>query len=263
MQLDKLLQSQGFGTRKQCQILIHRGHIRVDGTVIRDHKFRCNTPNFEFSVDGDEFQYREKVYIALNKPQGYECSHQTQHHHSVFELLPEYLILRNVQSIGRLDQDTTGLLLLTDDGQYLHRLTHPKKHVLKYYQIHTAEPLTDEAIAKLQHGVTLRNEQGIFQALNFEEIGEKHYRFAIAQGVYHQVKRMLAAVGNHVEALHRDQIGELGLADSDSDEANLDGLKRDGLNGLKLGLGEWCYLNEAEYHAATIQATAMKENTTS
>lgn len=236
VQLDKLLQSQGFGTRKECQILIHRGHVSINNDVVRDHKFRCNTPNFQFSVDDEEFSYREKVYIALNKPEGYECSHRTQHHHSVFELLPDYLIERKVQTIGRLDQDTTGLLLLTDDGQYLHQLTHPKKHVLKYYQIHTAEALSTDAIAQLQNGVELRNEQGLFQALNFKEIGERHYRFAISQGVYHQVKRMIAAVGNHVETLHRDQIAEFKLEQ------------------LPIQSGEWCYLNEAEYQSATVRA---------
>ena len=239
MQLDKLLQSQGFGTRKKCQILIHRGLISINNNVVRDHKFNCNTPNFQFSVHGEEFTYREKVYIALNKPQGYECSHRTQHHHSVFELLPDYLIERNVQTIGRLDQDTTGLLLLTDDGQYLHQLTHPKKHVLKYYLIHTAEPLGADAIKQLQNGVELRNEQGLFQALNFEEIGERHYRFAISQGVYHQVKRMIAAVGNHVDALHRDQIAELKLEQ------------------LSIQSGEWCYLSESEYQSATVRAISQ------
>lgn len=231
VQLDKLLQTQGFGSRKHCQDLIKSGQITVNGERTTDVKAKVKLDDLTFSVFGEEYTYRANVYIALNKPQGYECSHHPQYHHSVFNLLPDYLLARDVQTVGRLDQDTTGLLLLTDDGKYLHSLTHPKKHVAKYYQVTTAREITPEQIQQLQAGVELKNEKGSFIAYDLKLSSPKTCIFAVHQGVYHQVKRMLAAVGNHVSQLHRLKIGDLDLQQ------------------LPIEEGEWCYLNEAEYLA--------------
>lgn len=118
------------------------GSVSIDGEVVSDLKKQFAPENFEFSVFGQNYQYREKIYIALRKPQGFECSHHPQHHQSVFSLLPETMIHRGVQAVGRLDQDTTGLLLLTDDGKYLQALTHPRKHVPKVYHVTTYDPVT-------------------------------------------------------------------------------------------------------------------------
>lgn len=230
MLLEKMLQSQGFGTRKNCQQLIQNAAIKIQDDIITDPKFRLDLQDLEFEVYGNTFQYREKVYIALNKPQNYECSHQATHHFSVFDLFDDVLKNRGLQCVGRLDQDTTGLLLLTDDGQFLQALTHPKKHVPKVYQIKTIDPITDEQIQQLENGVELRNEKGIFAATEVTRIAEHELSMAIHQGVYHQVKRMLAAVGNKVESLHRGQIGQLKLAE--------------------LPEGEWVYLTEAQFVAA-------------
>ncbi len=118
------------------------------------------------------YTYREHVYIALNKPQGYECSHQATHHFSVFELFDEVLLNRGLQCVGRLDQDTTGLLLLTDDGQYLQALTHPKKHVAKgLFKCIPRNPVTAEQVQQLEQGVELRNESGVFAATDVKAIG--------------------------------------------------------------------------------------------
>ncbi|TXJ07435.1 MAG: rRNA pseudouridine synthase [Acinetobacter sp.] len=228
MQLDKLLQSQGFGSRKHCQYLIQSGHVKVDDKMIENEKAKFQPEHLNFSVFDESYLYREKVYIALNKPQGYECSHQPQQHHSVFELFPDHLRLRNIQTVGRLDQNTTGLLLLTDDGQFLHQLTHPRKHVAKYYRMTTYSDIVAEQIQQLQQGVSLKNEKGIFQAQDVLQLAQRELRFAIDQGVYHQVKRMLIAVGNEVQALHRDQIGQLTL------------------DALQLEVGQWCYLSTDE-----------------
>jgi len=230
MLLEKMLQSQGFGSRKHCQQLIKNGAIQIQNEVVTDPKLKLDLQNLEFDVYGVTFQYREKVYIALNKPQDYECSHQATHHFSVFDLFDDVLMNRGLQCVGRLDQDTTGLLLLTDDGQFLQALTHPKKHVPKVYQMRTADPITDIQIQQLEQGVELRNEKGIFIATNVQQLSEYELKITIHQGVYHQVKRMLAAVGNKVEDLHRVQIGKLSLA--------------------KLAKGEWLYLTEEQVLAA-------------
>ena len=226
MLLEKMLQSQGFGSRKHCQLLIKNGAVSIDGETITNPKQKLDLEALEFTVHGECYQYREKVYIALNKPQGYECSHQATHHFSVFDLFDNVLMNRGIQCVGRLDQDTTGLLLLTDDGQYLQALTHPKKHVPKVYKMQTADPIAPEQIALLEQGVELRNEAGLFAATNVQCLAEHELQMTVHQGVYHQVKRMLAAVGNKVEKLHRAQIGQLNLE-------NLSELKE----------GEWMYLS--------------------
>lgn len=227
MLLEKMLQSQGFGSRKACQQLIKHGLVQIDGATITDLKYKFDPKKPHFQVDAQDYQYREKVYIALNKPQGYECSHQATHHFSVFDLLDPILLYRGIQCVGRLDQDTTGLLLLTDDGQFLQALTHPKKHVPKVYQMRTADPITDEQIAQLCQGVELRNESGLFAATEVSRLAEYELQMTVHQGVYHQVKRMLAAVGNKVERLHRQQIGQFALPND-------------------LAQGEWQYLTESQ-----------------
>lgn len=233
MNLEKMLQSQGFGSRKNCQQLIKNGAVQIQGEVVTEPKFKLNLNELEYSVYGKSYQYREKVYIALNKPAGYECSHQATHHFSVFELFDDVLLDRGLQCVGRLDQDTTGLLLLTDDGQFLQALTHPKKHVPKVYRMHTADPVSDEQLKQLEKGVELRNESGTFAATDVERLAEHELQMAIHQGVYHQVKRMLAAVGNKVESLHRQQIGQLKLQD--------------------LAESEWMYLTATQISAAKNQ----------
>lgn len=236
MLLEKMLQSQGFGSRKYCQQLIKNGAVQINGEIIDNLKYKADLHGLEFRVYGEDYLYREKVYIALNKPQGYECSHQATHHFSVFELFDEVLMNRGLQCVGRLDQDTTGLLLLTDDGQFLQALTHPKKHVAKVYQMHTADPVTPEQVEKLEQGVELRNESGIFAATDVQRLAEHQLQMTVHQGVYHQVKRMLAAVGNKVEQLHRAQIGQLNLTD---------------LNDLQEG--EWVYLSAEQIEQAKIR----------
>lgn len=211
MLLEKILQSQGFGSRKYCQQLIKNGSVQIEGQVCENPKQNINTDLLSFQVFGEEYQYREHLYIVLNKPKGYECSHQATHHKSVFSLLPEILIHRGIQCVGRLDQDTTGLLLLTDDGQYLQALTNPRKHVPKVYHVTTADPISAEQLMALEQGVELRNEKGIYAATNLQLFSTHQLAMTIHQGVYHQVKRMLAAVGNKVELLHRQQIGLLEL----------------------------------------------------
>lgn len=233
MLLEKMLQSQGFGSRKYCQQLIKNAAVQINGETVSDLKQKVNVEDLCYQVYGENYQYREKVYIALHKPAGYECSHQATHHFSVFDLFDEQLINRGLQCVGRLDQDTTGLLLLTDDGQFLQALTHPKKHVPKVYRMHTADAVTDAQMQQLSDGVELRNEQSSFAATDVQRLAEHQLQMAIHQGVYHQVKRMLAAVGNKVEQLYRQQIGQLQLQ--------------------HLAEGQWVYLTEQQVLAAKQQ----------
>lgn len=235
MFLEKMLQSQGFGSRKHCQQLIKNGAVSVEGEKIDQPKHKLDLNNLSFSVYDQHFEYREKVYIALNKPQGYECSHQATHHFSVFDFFTDVLMNRGLQCVGRLDQDTSGLLLLTDDGQFLQALTHPKKHVAKVYQMQTVDPVTEQQILQLQQGVELHNESGIFAATNVVQLAENELQMTIHQGVYHQVKRMLAAVGNKVERLQRQQIGALTLPE--------------------LEQGKWIYLNAEQVELAKTRMT--------
>lgn len=230
MFLEKMLQSQGFGARKHCQQMIKNGVIEIDDVVVLNPKEKLKLEGLEFKAYGKKYIYQEKVYIALNKPKGYECSHQATHHFSVFDLFDDILLNRNIQCVGRLDQDTTGLLLLTDDGQFLQALTHPKKHVPKVYQMLTADEITDEQIQQLELGVELRNESGFFAATDVQRLDSHKLQMTVHQGVYHQVKRMLAAVGNKVESLHRQQIGQFDLGN--------------------IAEGEWIYLNEAQIQLA-------------
>lgn len=235
MFLEKMLQSQGFGSRKHCQQLIKNGAVSIEEEKIDQPKHKLDLNNLSFSVYDQHFEYREKVYIALNKPQGYECSHQATHHFSVFDFFNDVLMNRGLQCVGRLDQDTSGLLLLTDDGQFLQALTHPKKHVAKVYQMQTVDPVTEQQILQLQQGVELHNESGIFAATNVVQLAENELQMTIHQGVYHQVKRMLGAVGNKVERLQRQQIGALTLPE--------------------LEQGKWIYLNAEQVELAKTRMT--------
>lgn len=142
MRLEDILFTQGFGTRHECRGLISLGRVTFNGVLSTDPDSEVNPQGKVFSVEGTAWPYHEKAVIVLNKPVGYECSQKPTHHPSVMTLLPPPLRRRGVQPVGRLDADTTGLLLLTDDGALLHRLTHPKKHVPKTYVARCAEDVS-------------------------------------------------------------------------------------------------------------------------
>ena len=154
-----------------------------------------------------------QIYIKLHKPFGYECSHAPTSHESVFALFPRELVKQGLQCAGRLDYDTTGLLLLSNDGQFIHKIEHPKKGFAKTYVATLAEPLTEEMQKKLLTGVELRGEKKLCSAVELKLIAENTAEITIKGGLYHQVKRMFAAVGNKVIALHRSKIGEYELGE--------------------------------------------------
>ena len=211
MQLERILQKHGFGTRKDCRVLVRQGRVGIGDTICDDPFAEIPTAELVFSVDGTPWPYREFASLVLYKPAGYECSRKPQHHPSVLELLPRPLRERGVQPVGRLDEDTTGLLLLTDDGQFNHQLSSGKRKVPKVYLATTRHPLDAGQIAQLLAGVVLHDEPGPVCAAAAEIIEERVLRLTVTEGKYHQVKRMVAAVGNRVDALHRARIGDFEL----------------------------------------------------
>ena len=223
LSLDKILQTQGFGTRRECRNLILHGAVSIDDEIVTDYQMTPDIAALDFTVDGTPWQYREHLYLALNKPAGVECSRRPSHHRGVLALLPDQFTLRDVQPVGRLDHDTTGLLLLSDDGTFIHAQSHPKRHVTKTYVATTQDPVTPELVAQLQAGVKLVDEPALLAA-RARQLDSHQIEIILDQGKYHQVRRMLAAAGHHCVALQRTAIGGLTL------------------EGLGLAEGAWVYL---------------------
>lgn len=218
MQLQEVLFTQGFGTRRICAGLVQQGHVGVGGVLVTDAAAEFPVEGLVFSVDGVEWPYQERVYLMLHKPAGTECSSKPSAYPSIYTLLPAPLRQRpqkggavGVQAVGRLDQDTTGLLLLTDDGQFIHRMNSPRRHVPKVYDVTTKHPVAAPQVAKLLAGVVLDDDPRPVRAAACETTGERQLRLTLTEGKYHQVKRMVAAAGNRVEGLHRSRIGGLEL----------------------------------------------------
>jgi 16S rRNA pseudouridine516 synthase len=218
LRADDILFSQGFGTRRICAGLIEQGHLRVGGRVVAEADEPFETRALDFEVDGVTWEFHEKAYVMLHKPAGIECSQKPSTYPSVYTLLPpplrqrpSKLLAPGVQAIGRLDADTTGLLLLSDDGAFIHRMSSPKRHVPKVYEVQAKHPVTAQQISKLVAGVVLDDDPKSVRAAACEITGERALQLTLGEGKYHQVKRMVAAVGNRVETLHRSRIGGLAL----------------------------------------------------
>jgi len=205
-----LLFTQGFGTRRECVALVASGCLEVDGAGVIDDLDRELDASEEiwFRVrGGPRWPYRERALVVMNKPAGYECSQKPRHHPSVYSLLPAPLRVRGVQAIGRLDEDTTGVLLFTDDGKLVHRLTSPKHHVAKVYEVTCKHAVDAVQVDRLRAGVLLHDDDETVRAEACETTGEHALRLTLVEGKYHQVKRMIAAAGNRVEALERSAFG--------------------------------------------------------
>ena len=205
--LEKILFSQGFGTRRYCSDLVYADLVKVNSVLADDPEKRIPTEGLVLNVEGKDWEYHEKAYIAFNKLPNYECSHKTTHHPSVYSLLPAPFVERGLQCVGRLDYDTTGLLLISDDGQFIHKMTTPKKNIGKVYEITTPDPITQSQIDHLLNGVLLEDDPKPCLATACKLLSENSLAMTIVEGRYHQVKRMMAAVGNHVTKLHRTEIG--------------------------------------------------------
>ena len=189
--------------------MIRHERVAVNGAVCIDPFTEMDTEGLVFTVDGIDWPYAEFASLMLHKPAGYECSRKPLHHPGVLSLLPVQLRERDVQPIGRLDEDTTGLLLITDDGQLNHALSSAKRKVPKVYLATTRHPVDQAQVDRLLAGVLLNDEPEPIAAAACGIVGENVLRLTLTGGKYHQVKRMVAAAGNRVDALHREAIGDL------------------------------------------------------
>ena len=222
--LPDMLFSQGFGTRRICAGLVQQGWVKLLGDAGFEVFEQTDQPielhdGMPFMVQGELWQYHAKAYVLLHKPAGTECSHKPSAWPSVYSLLPTPLRqrpaktgLQGVQAVGRLDQDTTGMLLLSDDGQFIHRMSSPKHHVPKVYELTTEDPLDESVVAKLIQGVVLNDDPKPVKAAACSLSGSHQMQLTLTEGKYHQVKRMLAATGHKVIQLHRSRIGNLSLS---------------------------------------------------
>jgi 23S rRNA pseudouridine2605 synthase len=224
VRLQKFLAEAGLGSRRHCETLIQHGKVSVNGRPVAILGTKIDPSNDHIAVAGSPVHIERKVYIALNKPAGVLCtSHDTHGRKRVHDLLPA--ALPRLFTVGRLDYDTDGLLLLTNDGTFSLRLTHPRYKMPKTYAVEVAEPLTAAARAQLLAGVISEGER-----LRAEKVsGATTLRIVIREGKKRQIRRMLAAVGHPVVRLTRLSIGTMELGN--------------------LKQGQWRYLTDEEVHS--------------
>lgn len=218
LRLDRLLSNLGYGSRREVQDLIEAGYVVLDGEAIIDSDEKIAvTPDLpaRMTIEDEPLDPPPGLVLMLNKPEGVTCSHKEQGP-LVYSLLPERWRGRNpaISTVGRLDKETSGLLLLTDDGALLHRIISPKANIAKRYDVTLDRPLRGDEGAVFGAGtLMLDDEDKPLLPAQFEAVSEKRAFVTITEGRYHQVRRMFAAVGNHVVALKRDRVGVLALPD--------------------------------------------------
>ncbi|HBD20855.1 MAG TPA: 16S rRNA pseudouridine(516) synthase [Arenimonas sp.] len=213
MKLVKLIANLGYGSRKQVALMFREGRITDPaGEVLYADDAVAHA---DVRVDGEPLDPPQGLLLVLHKPVGYTCSTKDPGR-VVYDLLPPRFRLRDpiLSTVGRLDRDTSGLLLMTDDGALLHRITSPKSHLPKVYEATLASDLRgDEAEVFGSGTLMLESEKTPLAPAGFEALGPRRARITLVEGRYHQIRRMFAAVGNHVETLHRHTLGGLGLGE--------------------------------------------------
>lgn len=219
VRLDKLLANLGYGSRREIQALASAGAVLLDGAPLEDAGARIALdPGLpaRMSIDGEPLDPLPGLTMMLNKPLGVTCSHK-EAGPLVYGLLPARWRRRDppLSTVGRLDKDTSGLLLLTDDGALLHRIIAPRSQVAKRYRVSLDRPLRGNEAALFASGtLMLEGEDRPLLPAMLDEQDATHVAVTLHEGRYHQVRRMFAAVGNHVNALHRDRVGGLALPES-------------------------------------------------
>ncbi|WP_150538894.1 16S rRNA pseudouridine(516) synthase RsuA [Actinobacillus vicugnae] len=213
MRLDKFIAENTGLTRSQAGKALKSGLVTVNGKVEKSGAAKISETD-EICYEGEQLEWvDEGQYFMLYKPQGYVCSHDDTEYPTVFQFF-DYPLMTKLHTAGRLDVDTTGLVLLTDDGKWSHRITSPKHHCEKTYLVTLADPVEDFYAQKLAEGILLRGEREPCLSAQMEIIDDYNVNLTISEGRYHQVKRMFAALGNKVEALHRWRIGDVILDES-------------------------------------------------
>lgn len=223
--LDKILVSQNLGSRKEVQKLIKTGAVEVNGKTVKKPDSKFDPENDEISVQGKRLDFQKYVYIMMNKPAGVLSASNDKNAQTVIDLLPENMKRRGLFPAGRLDKDTTGLLIITDDGDFAHNMLSPKKHVYKLYKAETDGIITQDHIDKFKNGIVFEDGTKCLPAELYTEcpLGEPGKSFfgetlksnvgfvKICEGKFHQVKKMFLAVGLKVIFLERLSIGNLVL----------------------------------------------------
>ncbi len=211
--LDKILASQGTLSRKEVKELIKKGRVALNGKVVKDSAVKIDEKTDKVCLDGEPLRLQKHIYIMLNKPQGVVSASDSDTDKTVVDLVPEELFRKGLFPAGRLDKDTTGFVLITDDGDFAHRILSPKNHIFKTYQARLEHSLTPTDIKLIERGITLADGTTLKEAkLEILEDGTSPLvQIMICEGKYHQVKRMFAAAGNRVVALHRTKMGNLPL----------------------------------------------------
>ena len=207
--IDKNIASQGQYSRSDVKKLISKRQVAVDGEVVKSSNIKVNPATSVITVKGVALDFKRNVYLVLNKPKGYVSATEDRDHQTVLELVPEEFSGRDIFPAGRLDRDTTGLMVITDDGALAHNILAPKKHVQKIYHVELDIPVTTEMADGFAAGVELND--GVCKEADLEITGEYTARVTLKEGRYHQIKRMFGCYGAKVVELHRLAMGNFHL----------------------------------------------------
>lgn len=212
MRLDKYLSNFSPLSRSEANKALKQKRVSVNGELVKTGSYKVRDGD-SVVLDGQPLEMQQGVYLMLNKPANYLCANDDPQHALVFDLIQESKH-HALHTVGRLDLDTTGLLLITDDGQWSHQLTSPKRHMQKTYRVWLDEPLIENAETLCEQGILLRSETKPTLPAILERISDTEVLLTITEGRYHQVKRMFAAMGNRVTQLHRERMGPIQLDES-------------------------------------------------
>ena len=214
--LDKILASQGTLSRRDVKEIIKKGRVTLNGKVISDSAVKVDLNVDEVKIDGEKVTLKKHIYIMMNKPQGVISASDSNNDETVVDLVPDELFRKGLFPAGRLDKDTTGFVLITDDGDFAHKILSPKNHIFKTYLARLEHELSENDIETLEKGITLQDGTTLKESKVqvVEQSKTPLVKIMICEGKYHQVKRMFAATGNKVVALHRSKMGELSLDES-------------------------------------------------